>query len=219
MIRALIFDFDGTILDSETPTFIGWQKTYADHGKSISLEEYSQVVGTDYSIFDPRQTLDDRVGRKLDWTRLDQERRAFYHALIESNPVLPGITDLLREAALNKIPCAVASSSPLEWVEGHLKRLHLFESFSFLSCAGNGIAPKPAPAVYHEALKALGVPAGEAVAIEDSLNGYRAARCAGIPCVVVPNQITRHLQFPAELRILETLHNLSLEQLVRHARS
>ena len=219
MIRALIFDFDGTILDTETPSFLSWQKTYEDHGHTISLEEYSLVVGTDHSLFDPRKTLEERVGKKLNWQQLDADRKAHDLEMIGRNQVLPGITTLLQEAHENKIPCVIASSSPIDWVETHLQRLGLRQHFSFLSCAGNGIPPKPSPSVYLEALKFLNVAAEETVAIEDSLNGFRAARCAGIPCVVVPNSITRHLAFPPEQQLLGSLENISLARLKQHARN
>ncbi len=217
MIRALIFDFDGTILDTETPSFLAWQKTYADHGHTISLEEYSLVVGTDHSLFDPRKTLEERVGKKLDWTRMDAERRAHDLEMISRNEVLPGVRELLCEALQRNIPCAVASSSPIDWVESHLDRLKMREFFAYLCCAGNRIAPKPSPGVYLEALELLGVAAGETIAIEDSLNGLRAARAAGIPCVVVPNSITRHLCFPPEQKLLPTLKDISLSTLKEHA--
>lgn len=217
MIRALIFDFDGTILDTEKPAFLGWQKIYEDHNHVLTFEEYSLVVGTDYQKFNPRVNLEHKLGKKLDWVELDARRRNYDMRLIEANDVLPGVEQLLREARSKGLPCAVASSSNQEWVRGHLQRLELLEHFAFLSCADEGRRPKPTPDVYFHALQRLQLSAKEVVAIEDSPNGLAAAQAVGIRCVVVPNEITARLQFPFGHRWLPSLDGVCLETLHLHS--
>ena len=212
MLRAVIFDFDGTILDTELPTFHAWQRLYDAHGQVLTFEEYSAAIGSDYNAFDPRRTLEERCGRQLDWDRLDAERRSGCLEVISGQSPLPGISGLLEEAHGLKLRCAIASSSPSEWVRGHLDRIGLLKRFDFISCAENGCPTKPYPEVYLRALRGLGVSAAEALAIEDSPNGVLATQRAGIRCVIVPNQLTRKMRFPEQVKVLESLEEFSLRE-------
>jgi HAD superfamily hydrolase (TIGR01509 family) len=124
---------------------------------------------------------------------------------------LPGIVRLLEEAHELNLRCAIASSSPSDWVRGHLDRVSLLKYFHFISCAENGCPPKPSPDVYLRALKGLDVSASEAIAIEDSPNGFKATRIAGIRCVIVPNQLTRLMKFPQDSKFLGSLEEFSLK--------
>jgi HAD superfamily hydrolase (TIGR01509 family) len=133
--------------------------------------------------------------------------------VICSQAPLPGICRLLEEAHELKLRCAIASSSPTDWVRGHLDRVGLLKWFHFISCADNGCPPKPSPEVYLRALKGLGVSADEAVAIEDSPNGVLATQRAGLRCVIVPNRLTRMMRFPADLKLLGSLEEFSLKEL------
>jgi beta-phosphoglucomutase-like phosphatase (HAD superfamily) len=209
MLKAVVFDFDGTILDTESPTFHAWQRLYHAHGQVLTFEEYSAAIGADYNAFDPRRTLEERCGRRLDWERLDAERRSGCLEVICAQSPLPGISRLLEEAHGLNLRCAIASSSPSDWVRGHLDRVGLLKRFDFISCAENGCPPKPSPEVYLRALRAIAVSASEALAIEDSPNGVRATQRAGIPCVIVPNQLTRKMRFPEQVRVLESLDQFS----------
>jgi HAD superfamily hydrolase (TIGR01509 family) len=215
MLKALIFDFDGTILDTELPTFQAWERLFAAHGQVLTFEEYSAVIGSDHHEFDPRRALEERCGRRLDWNQLDAKRRSGCLEVISAQTPLPGICRLLEEARELKLRCAVASSSPSEWVRSHLDRLGLLDWFDFISCAENGCPTKPSPEVYLRALRGLGVSAAEALAIEDSPNGVRATQRAGIRCVIVPNELTRKMRFPERVEILGSLESFSLKAYVK----
>ena len=214
MIRAIIFDFDGTILDTETPIYKAWSRTYEQHGQQLSIEEYSAAVGTDYSVFDPRGTLEQRIGRKLDWAALDIERRNYHMELVVANEILPGVSALMGEVKARGLHCAIASSSTTDWVDSHLRRLGLRKHVDLIVCADPPLRPKPATDVYDCVLSALGIAPGEAVAIEDSPNGATAALKAGIACVGVPNTMTSRFDFPAAIKRVRSLEAMSVDSLL-----
>ena len=212
MIRALIFDFDGTILDTETPEFHIWQQIYRAHGAELALHEWVSGVGA-IGAFDPHETLQQRVGdRVLDRDALRAQVRAQHEPAIAAAEPRAGVLAVLNDARAHGLHLAVASSSTHDWVDAHLKRLGLFEYFAVIRCRDD-VAPgraKPHPDIYLAALAALDVPADQAIAIEDSLNGMLAARAAGIFTVVTPNPVTAQLDFSQADLVLLTLESLDL---------
>ncbi len=213
MIQALIFDFDGLILDTEWPDYRSWQETYQAYGCTLSRDEWSRWIGT-LGLFDPYARLDELVGRPLDRSEVRALRRARFHALMEGQPILPGVVTMLDAAQQRGLKLGIASSSPRSWVCGYLEPLGLAAAFDTLQCSDDVGTTKPDPAAYLAALDALGVTAQQAVALEDSPNGVRAAKRAGLYCVAVPNSMTRDLVFDqADLQV-DSLADLSLDELL-----
>ncbi|MDF1849570.1 MAG: HAD-IA family hydrolase [Verrucomicrobiales bacterium] len=210
---ALLFDFDGLILDTEVPVFEAWQANYQAHGHDLPLETYIQCVGSDFARFDPKMHLESLTGDSIDWTEWDQRRESEALAKVEALAPMPGVVELLDEAKRSGLPCAVASSSPRSWVERHLDRLGLLGSFELTRCLDDVEQPKPSPELFLAAAAGLGVAPEKAVVFEDSLNGLKAAQAAGSPCVVVPNQVTRLLEFPGATRIVPSLSRVNVEDL------
>jgi HAD superfamily hydrolase (TIGR01509 family) len=132
--------------------------------------------------------------------------------------VLPGVVDILNAARDHRLGLAVASSSPHSWVDSHLSRLGLFDRFDRIICADDVPAgrTKPNPDLFLKALDALGARADEAVVFEDSPNGVKAARAAGIFVVAAPNPVTALLEFDGENLRIDSLANLPLPQLMAH---
>ncbi len=213
MFSALIFDFDGLILDTEVPVFEAWQENYNAHGHELPLETYVGCVGSDFEGFDPRSHLDSLVSEPVDWEHWDVRRKEKERGLVRELKPLPGIIALLDEARAFGTPCVVASSSPRSWVEGHLDRHGLLDRFVTTRCLDDVDSPKPAPDLFHAAANAVDVAAKDALVLEDSLNGLLAAIAAGIDCVIVPNRITECLEFPGALAVLESLETVGLEHL------
>ena len=213
MTRLLIFDFDGLILDTEAPAYESWQHVYEAHGRHLEFATWATCIGTD-DTFDPHALLEARLGHALDRTEVQARRRARFAELIARQDIRPGVRDYVAEARRLGLRLAVASSSSRDWVAGHLDRFGLLECFDVLRCAGDVARVKPDPALYRAVLTALEVGPGEAVAFEDSPNGIRAARAAGIFCVAVPNPLTADLDLGhADLR-LRSLAELSLPSLL-----
>lgn len=213
MIRALIFDFDGLIFDSETPDFVSWQETYTAHGVELAREVWNAYIGT--ITFDPYQHLEELVGRPIDRTAVHAVRKARDNELLAAQTILPGVEAYLAQARELGLKIAIASSSDHDWVDGHLQRLGLFDHFEQIHCSDDvGGVGKPDPAVYRAAVAALGVAPHEALALEDSPNGVRAAKAAGVWCTAVPNQMTRDLNFDHADYRLTALTDMPLRQLI-----
>lgn len=193
MIKGIIFDFDGLILDTETPIYTAWKQVYENHGCSLSVDEYAGCLGTDYHAFDPYQNLEERSGRKPDWDTIRPKMVQTYRNLIDRNDALPGVRRLVEDAQKAGLRMAVASSSTREWVTGHLERLELLDFFELFRTRDDVENLKPAPELFNAARRGLGLEPEEVFILEDSPNGILAAKRAGIFCVAVPNTLTRVL--------------------------
>ncbi len=215
MLKTLIFDFDGLILDTETPEFLIWQKMYRELGFELPMDEWRRIVGG-YGVarFDPAQDLVRLSQGRLDYEALQARYRAEADATIKSAPVLPGVMDWLAAARTRGLRLAIGSSSSHAWVDGHTQRLGIYERFDCIVC--NDDVPlgmtKPHPDIYLKVLENLQMRPSEAVVFEDSLNGVSAARAAGIFVVAVPNPITAQMGVVGDLT-LSSLANLSLPEL------
>lgn len=215
MLKAIIFDFDGLVIDTEMPDFTSWQEIYQEHNVPFALTDWLPLVGTGPSTspFNPYDYLEEKSGKSLDREILRMQRMKRHHELIANQPVLPGVEALIHQAKEKGLLLAVASSSTRAWVTGHLKERNLLHSFDAIACGDEVKHAKPQPDVYQSALTQLGVQPHETIALEDSLNGMRAARAAGIFCVVIPNELTRHFDFAEASLQLNSLTELSLEHI------
>lgn len=213
-IKALIFDFDGLILETETPIFQSWQELYHAHGCEIPMEAWAKIIGASEYEFDPFDELERQLGRTVDREAVASGRRQRELELIHSQAVLPGVRDYLSAAQRKGLTCAVASSSSCDWVEGHLKRLGLYDNFAAIKTSEDVAHTKPAPDLFMAALTSLQVGAQEAIVFEDSPNGILAAKSAGLFCVTVPNGLTAGLSLELADMRLNSLADLSLDDLL-----
>ena len=212
-LRAVIFDFDGLVVDTESTGYHTWREIFEEHGHDLAVETYAAVIGTDFGPhYDPRVDLEERTGRRFDWEALEQRRTRRERELRQHLQVLPGVMDRLEEAAALGIPCAIASSSPRSWVEGWLNDLGLIHHFHHLTTVDDTGKVKPDPSLFQLAAQRLNVTPETAVIFEDSLNGLRAAVAAGIRCVVAPGPMTRHLDFSNAWRRVNALTDLTLQE-------
>lgn len=217
MIEALILDFDGLILDTETPAYESWKKMYQEFGVDLPLSEWAVCVGRGM-VFDPHAHLEKLIDRTLDREALRRERLAGVREQIESQPLLPGVQKLFEEARALNLKLGVASSSPCEWVKGHLQRLCLWERLQTVKCAEDVTHTKPDPELFNSTLADLGVDSSKAIVFEDSPNGVLAANRAGLFCVVATNPITEQLSFDGariDLKV-RSLEEVDLKKLIRH---
>ena len=215
MLKALIFDFDGLILDTETPEVLVWQSIYEEHGFDLPFHEWEKTVGGyGVSNFDPADHLAHLSSGRLDPVSLKARYRRESDVLIHANPVLPGVIEMIEQAKRNELKVAIGSSSPHAWVDSHAKRLGIFDYFDLVICQED-VAPgrtKPNPDIYLKVLDQLEVKNDAAVVFEDSLNGVQAARNAEIFVVAVPNPLTAKMKVAGDLTV-SSLAELSLQAL------
>jgi HAD superfamily hydrolase (TIGR01509 family) len=216
-MKALIFDFDGTILDTETPEFTVWSALYGRYGQVLNPTDWGRGIGT-WGGFDPWADLEQKLGHALPRESLQIEHRAEVLRLIGESELLLGTKDLMLKAKAAGLKLAIASSSDHEWVSGWTQNHGILEFFDALATRYEVEHVKPDPALFLLALHKLSVLPHEALVLEDSPNGAKAALAAGIPCVVIPNSVTKHLEFPSGVIRLETLENVTLEDLRRRVR-
>ena len=216
MIKALIFDFDGLILDTETPEVLVWQNIYKEHGFELPVKEWEKTIGG-YGIsdFNPSRHLAHLSGGRLDPVALQARYRLEADALIHVNPILPGVMDMVHAAQANGLKVAIGSSSPHSWVDSHTQRLDIYHHFDPIVCQDD-VAPgrtKPHPDIYLKALEKLEVENSEAVVFEDSPNGVLASQRAGVFVVAVPNPLTEKMNVKGDLTV-SSLAELSLQDLM-----
>jgi HAD superfamily hydrolase (TIGR01509 family) len=215
---AVLFDFDGLILDTETCTYETVVEVFAEHGQTVDLAWWHSILGTaDHPHW--TEVLARQLGRPVDREALVARREERRLRLLHTLPVCDGVAELLDAAAAAGVPAAVASSSPASWVDGHLTRLGLRDRFRAVvtrdDVGGDSRRTKPAPDLFLLAAAAVGAEPAACVVLEDSPNGVTAARAAGMAVVAVPGPMTAPLDFSAADLVVGSVADLDLRRLGR----
>ena len=204
-ISAVLFDFDGVLVDTEWAIYDAWHRTFKIHGHDLLLETYTRCIGSDFDTWSPKTHLEELTGQSFDWHDLDARRQVEIHADLEGSGPMPGVVALLDQLEQRGIRRAVVSSSGHEWVDGWLAKIGLSDRFEAVVCRGDAARIKPAPDLYTEAAKRLSLPPSSCLVIEDSLNGLKAGKEAGMPVWAVPNRVTACLDFSQADAIFSSL--------------
>ena len=216
MIRGIIFDFDGLIVDTEWPVFQSWVEIYDFFGVELPFDQWTTIIGTSsHEHFDPFDMIEQQVGQTLDRQHLHEKRRVRELEMVADQPILPGVEEILRKAKMLNLKLGIASSSDRDWVAGNLARLGLLEYFDVIHTSDDVERTKPDPSLYQLALQSLGLSPNEAVVLEDSPNGVNAAKDAGIFTIAVPNPLTASLNLDRADMVLGSLAELSLMDLIQ----
>lgn len=214
-VRALVFDFDGLILETEMPAYQAWVEIYREFGHELPKELWLDYIGREGGWFDALAYLEGLVGPRDDRDAITKRRDERKTELVMAVAETAGLRDLLTEAKALGLRLAVCSSSTPKWVLGHLERLGLRELFDHVQCRDRPeLRAKPAPDLYVAACAGLGVRANEAIAFEDSRNGMLAAQAAGMRCVVVPNELTIAMDLDRADHRFESLSAIRLRELI-----
>jgi HAD superfamily hydrolase (TIGR01509 family) len=210
MIRALVFDFDGLILDTETPLIDAYAHVHQAHGVAFDRALFLRSVGHADFAFDPWHGFSPHADRAA----LELQRRSFKDQLMLQLPILPGVVDLIDRARARGLHIGLASNSNHDWVDAHLTRIGLFARFDFIACREDAASPKPEPDLYRLVLNRFGLRGHEAIAFEDSHTGSLAAKRANLWAVAIPNESTAHHDFShVDVRVPSLAH-LRLDPLI-----
>ena len=207
---AVLFDFDGVLVDTEWAIYQAWLATFQAHGHDLPLDVYTRCIGSDFATWSPKTHLEELSGLAFDWHDLDAKRQKAIMADLAGEGPMPGVMALLENLTAQGIRRAVVSSSSHHWVDGWLEKLAFAEHFETVVCRGDAPQIKPAPDLYLEAAKRLGLEPKDCLVIEDSLNGMHAAKAAGMCVWIVPNRVTAGLDFSCADRIFPSLSEFIL---------
>lgn len=194
-VQAIIFDFDGTILDTETTEFRRWQRLYREHNRELALTDWQRGVGT-WDAFDPWAGLPEQVQAEREQVHTVLHEQILSD--IAEQDLRPGVRAVLEAVRPAGLRLALATSSGSEWVTRWLSQHGLLDLFEVMATRDDVARVKPDPELYLLAAQRLGLPADACLAVEDSLNGATAAVAAGMRVVVVPNEVTQTQPFPPE---------------------
>jgi HAD superfamily hydrolase (TIGR01509 family) len=213
-VRALLFDFDGTMLETESSSYGSWRELLAEHDYDLTHDTWSAAVGTIDGV-DPVDLLETHLGAPVDRDALEDRQAALHREMLTTEVLRPGIQRIVDDARARGVHTAIVTSASERWVREHLRRLELDADWEHIVAAdGDPARAKPAPLLYEEAIALLGVTPAEGVAIEDSPNGVTAAKAAGLTAVAFPNPITERMDLGQADAIVEDLDGLGLDGLL-----
>jgi HAD superfamily hydrolase (TIGR01509 family) len=215
MIQALVFDFDGLILDTESVQFESWRRIYEQFGFELPLDRWLELIGTDTGTFEPAAHLESLVGRPMSNDELHEPRRRYRDELLNRLPSMEGVREYLDAAVQRELRLAIASGSPRDWVVPHLDRLKLTDYFERIATYDDVERGKPDPALFRLAVRGLGVSPESAVAFDDSPHGVASAKAAGLRCVAVPGPMTASLDFRGADIVLASLGDRTLAEVLK----
>ncbi len=210
-MEAVIFDFDGLMVDTESVWFEAFHQVFCRLNYDLTIEEFALCIGTSDDV------LFEHLKNKVSFTKeaVIQEAEAIYTNQLQNLELRGGVLDYLSSAKKLGLKIGLASSSNRSWVESFLKRFEIKDYFDVIKTADDVVNIKPGPELYVAAVKDLEVDPERALAFEDSKNGLTAALAAGLNVVVVPNRVTAHLAFEGHRLRLNSMSDMALEELVQ----
>lgn len=206
--RAVIFDFDGLLVDTEYAIYSSWERVFASCGHPLPLDLFNQCLGSGYTHWNPGDHLEQLTGLTFDWEAVNGRRQEEIVRDLEHAGLLPGARELIRRLADAGTPMGVASSSSHRWVDGWLNRLGIMSHFQTVVCRDDGLPVKPDPSLFLKAAENLGMTPSECLVLEDSQNGTTAAYRAGMPVISIPNRVTEQADFSLATSKIRSLTEL-----------
>lgn len=197
-IKAVLFDHDGTLVDSEIIHFSHWRDVLRRHGAELSQDEFCRrYVGVPVEA--NAQDMVRRFGLSATaQTLLDDKEQATADFLrTQAFPLMPGVIEVIEACRRQRLDLAVVTGGGAPGVVASLREYACFSHFTTMVTSDDVAHSKPAPDVYLLAMQRLGLPPEACLAIEDTQAGVSAARAAGLRCLAVPNDMSRAHDFSA----------------------
>jgi HAD superfamily hydrolase (TIGR01509 family) len=191
-IKAVIFDLDGLMVDSEPLAKEAWRTFVARFGHALDQETVDAMLGL--RLMDSAHVIKKRYALPLSIEQIASQRsEVFLESLPGNLQPMPGLRELIDAVDGRLLRRAVATSSPAFYAPLALAEIGVAEGFEVIVTGDMVAKGKPAPDIYLATAKALGLPPVDCLALEDSPNGIRAAKAAGMRCVAVPNDLSAGL--------------------------
>lgn len=183
MLEAVIFDMDGVLIDSEPVHYESNKKIMQEFGYNLEYDYYKQFIGSTLTHMWEVIKKDYEISNEI--SELNRMSEQYSNNIIKENGYIrvPGAAELVKMFNDNGIKLAVASSSSAYLIDKAVSYLGIKECFDVLVSGENIANPKPSPDIFLKAAESLGVDVGRCLVIEDSANGVKAAKAAGMACV------------------------------------
>lgn len=212
MIKAIVFDFDGLILDTEFVLYEVFCDLLKDHSADLSIAEYASFIGTDSEEL--YAFIESHVKGKMTKQEIIEESHRIHKEKLMSPIAREGVHDYLQEAKKLGLKIGLASSSNREWVTHFLQELKIIDYFDVIQTSDDVEKVKPDPTLYSNVINKMNITPSEAIAFEDSANGAKAAISAGLKCVIVPNAVSENLVFENYQLRLSNMKEKSLNEVI-----
>jgi HAD superfamily hydrolase (TIGR01509 family) len=215
-VKAILFDNDGVLVDSERMFFESTQRAFAAAGTLLTLQQWANWYLAEGKSSKEIARLLGMSSTLID-NLIQRRNEQFWSQVARGVPILPGVPDLLKRLAGNYRLAVVtgASRKHFDWVHVSTGLPPYFEQ---IITSDDYESVKPSPDAYLTALERLGLAPEECLAVEDSPRGAKSARSAGIPCVIIPTDLTDRALCPSECLVLESMNHL-LEKVTQRMNS
>jgi HAD superfamily hydrolase (TIGR01509 family) len=209
-LQALIFDFDGLILDTETARYYAWKEVIEAEGVGLPLSLWLENIGLPSEAFDPLDFLEQRAKKPIDREAVRDRKRDAFRERMVGESLRPGVQEYFDEARARKLKLAICSSSPRKWVVSNLERYGIDKIFNAIVTGSDVEKIKPHPELFLKSVDVLSVPVESCIAFEDSPKGVQSAKAAGLFCVAVGNPITKQTDLGEADILLSSLEEMPL---------
>ncbi|MDX5476327.1 MAG: HAD family hydrolase [Bacillaceae bacterium] len=216
MIKGVIFDFDGLIVDTESVWYESYAEVLSDlYNTELQLVHFAKCIGTGNDVL--IELFQQLAGESpIDFNYIEKLALQKYNEKLTNPTLRIGVEQFLKEAKQLNLKIGLASSSSEKWVKGYLDKLGVLHYFEVINTKDVVNKVKPDPELYVKTVNDLNLLPTEVIAFEDSLNGLTAAKAAGIYCVIVPNDVTRHMEFTMHDYHLHSMEEKSLSEVLNN---